>query len=106
MSRRSLALLGLALPSMQAQTLASAYALYLIAQGLRNSCVARGPATAARSRQAFWTPAQGLDRFEAQLGQLLGAKLQGQLRTQLQGQADGLTAGLQKLGSPAQVCGL
>lgn len=115
---RSLALLGLALlpsgqaqaqtPEQQAQTLASGYALYLTAQGFRDSCVSRDPATAARSRQAFtaWTQAQGLNNFEAQLNTLLGARLQAQLRTQLQGQIGGLTAAFQKLGTPAQVCGL
>ncbi|SMB86419.1 hypothetical protein [Deinococcus hopiensis] len=118
LSRRLLALLGPALlcpaqaqsssVQQQAQTLASGYALYLTAQGFRDYCVQNDPGTATRTRQAFtaWAQAQGLTGFEVQLSKLLGAKLQGELRTQLQAQVSGLTATFQKLGTPAQVCGL
>ncbi|GGO36225.1 hypothetical protein [Deinococcus humi] len=116
-TRRTALLAGLALaPSLwpgghaqsatELQDLGTAYALYVSVGYLRDTCLKRDPASAAKVKQAYttWVGTQNLADFEAKLGQKLGKETLTQLRQGLANDLKALDAALQKLGPPGQSC--
>ncbi len=90
------------------QTLSAGYATYLFAQAFRDYCVQRAPSTAAADQRAFsaWARAQGVTNIEARLNTLLGAADAATLKRIGKSNQPAFQAALQKLGAPAQVCGV
>ncbi|AWN22821.1 hypothetical protein DKM44_05935 [Deinococcus irradiatisoli] len=80
--------------------------MYVSVNYLRDSCVKRDPASAAKVTQAYgaWVGAQQLGDFETRLGQKLGKETLLRWRQGLGNDLNGLDAALQKLGPPSQSC--
>lgn len=88
------------------KALGTAYALYVGAGYLRDTCVKRDPASAAKVNQAYtaWIKAQNLGAFEAQLTQRVGRAALTQLRADMAGSLQALDSALQKLGPASRSC--
>ena len=88
------------------QALGTAYALYVGAGYLRDTCVKRDPASAAQVNRAYaaWIAAQNLGDFEAQVTRKVGKEALTQLRANLGSSLQALDAALQKLGPPSRSC--